>query len=61
MAEKKELTSAVQWISESLKDNPDQHLLRLVDQATFKFNLSPKDGEFLIKFFHTERKGKKLR
>ncbi len=44
------LKNAVQWISEKRKENADINLSHLVDQASFQFDLSPKDSEFLLRF-----------
>ncbi len=44
------LRNAVKWISEKRKENPDTNLSHLVDQASFQFDLSPKDSEFLLRF-----------
>jgi len=42
---------AIKWISQSLEEKPDQSVAKLVEQAVFKFDLSPVDSEFLIGFF----------
>ena len=44
------LKKAVQWISEKRKETPDINLTKLVDEAGFQFDLSPKDSEFLLRF-----------
>ena len=44
------LKQAVQWISEKRKEKPDINLIKLVDDASFRFDLSPKDSEFLLRF-----------
>ncbi len=44
------LKKAVKWISEKRKQNPDINLAKLVDDAGFQFDLSPKDSEFLSRF-----------
>ncbi len=44
------LRNAVKWISEKRKEDPDIILSHLVDQASFQFDLSPKDSEFLLRF-----------
>ena len=49
-----ELRRAIKWISENLKDDAGQPVQPLVQKAIFKFNLSPKDSEFVINFY---RKG----
>ncbi len=51
LPEGEQLRRAVKWISSSLQDNPDQRVLSLVEQAVFKFDLSPKDAEFLIRMY----------
>ncbi len=42
---------AVKWVSGNLQENPDQPVQPLVKDAIFKFDLSPRDAEFLIGFF----------
>jgi len=51
LPEGEELHRAIKWISDNLQDNAQQPLQPLVQQAIFKFNLSPKDAEFLIDFY----------
>jgi hypothetical protein len=46
-----DLRKAVKWVSSKLQDSPDQPLQPLVQEAIFTYDLSPKDGEFLIGFF----------
>jgi hypothetical protein len=55
LPEGEELRRAVKWISGNLQDNPDQPIHRLVQEAIFKFDLSPRDGEFLINFYSKKR------
>ncbi|MFH2012723.1 MAG: hypothetical protein ABIJ37_08510 [Pseudomonadota bacterium] len=45
---------AIKWISEQLQENPDQVVQKLVNKAIMRFNLSPKDAEFLIKFYSSQ-------
>ncbi len=51
LPEGEELRRAVRWVSDGLQDSPGQSVQPLVQEAIFKFNLSPKDAEFLITFF----------
>jgi len=44
------LKKAIQWISQERKKDPDINLAILVDKTAFKFDLSPKDSEFLLRF-----------
>ena len=37
------------WVSEECKYNPAKKLRTLVEEASLKFNLSPKDADFLIR------------
>ncbi len=48
------LKNAVKWVSEQRAENSDKRLGKLVEEATFRFDLSPKDAEFLIKFFRQQ-------
>ena len=50
-----ELRKAVKWISEQRIENPRINLLKLVESACVQFNLSPKDGEFLIRFIKEQK------
>jgi hypothetical protein len=50
-----ELRRAIKWISGNLQENPGQPVPPLVQEAVFKFDLSPRDGEFLIRFYRKER------
>ncbi len=45
------LRRAVRWVSDGLQDAPARPVQALVREAIFKFNLSPKDAEFLVRFF----------
>lgn len=44
-----QLRKAVKWISEKRKENAAINPVKLVDEASFKFDLSPKDSEFLLR------------
>jgi len=55
LPEGEELRRAVKWISDNIQENSEKPIHRLVQEAIFKYNLSPKDAEFLIGFFR-ERK-----
>ncbi len=45
-----DLRKAVKWVSEKRKHEHITDLKQLVDDACLKFNLSPKDAEFLSRF-----------
>ncbi len=42
-----DLRKAVKWISEEHLDNPDRNYRSIIEEACLKFNLSPKDAEYL--------------
>lgn len=42
---------AVKWVSVTLQECPKESLQTLVQKAIFKFDLSPKDADFLIRFY----------
>jgi hypothetical protein len=45
------LRRAVQWISEELKLDENQSKMKLLNEATMKFDLSPNEGEFLYNMY----------
>jgi hypothetical protein len=51
LPEGEELRRAIRWISGNIQENPDQRVQTLVQEAIFKFDLSPRDAEFLIGFY----------
>jgi hypothetical protein len=57
MPEGENLRRAVRWISQGLQEEPEKKLLHLVDQAVFRFDLTPKDAEYLINFFKPSGSG----
>ena len=44
------LRKAVKWMSEQRQENPGQQLSSLVEAASQRYNLSPKDEAFLLRF-----------
>ena len=56
--EGKNVQKAIKWISVNFEENENQSVKQLVEKAVFKFDLSPKDTEFLLGFFldHTREK-----
>ena len=49
--EGEDLRKAVKWISEERELNPEKALKELIEGASVTFDLSPKDEEFLYRFF----------
>jgi hypothetical protein len=52
-----DLRNAVKWISANIQEEPGQPVQPLIQQAIFKFDLSPKDAEFLIGFYSKKENG----
>ncbi|MBF0467455.1 MAG: hypothetical protein HQK61_00985 [Desulfamplus sp.] len=44
------LRKAIQWISEEREAKPGQNASLLAEQAAIKFDLTPDDSEFLLRF-----------
>ena len=55
MPEGEAIRKAVKWISDKLQDDPSKAVHKLINEAVMRFDLSPKDAEFLSEFY---RKGK---
>lgn len=47
---------AVRWIDERLRDDPHANRVRLVEEASKEFDLTPLDEEFLIRHLATRPK-----
>jgi hypothetical protein len=45
------LKKAVQWIDEQRRENPERSLAKLIDEASFKFGLTPLEADFLYRHF----------
>jgi hypothetical protein len=48
--EREALEHAIRWISDRRRERPDARVIELVDEAARRFDLSPRDQEFLIDF-----------
>jgi hypothetical protein len=55
MPEGEAIRRAVKWISGELQEDPNKSIQILVNDAVLRFDLSPKEAEFLTEFY---RKGK---
>jgi hypothetical protein len=58
LPEGEQLRRAVKWISDERLDNPGAGLSKLIGEACLKFDLPPKDAEFLAHFL-TEKGAEK--
>ena len=43
------LKQAIKWIDDKLASDPKADRLRLIDEASRKFDLTPLDGDFLLR------------
>ncbi len=51
------IKQAVKWIDDQLHDNPSADRVKLVDEASRRFDLTPLDEDFLIR--HLAERAKK--
>jgi len=58
LPEGEQLRKAIKWISDERIDNPGTSLSRLIGDACLKFDLPPKDTEFVMRFFTEKGSGK---
>ena len=49
------LKQAIKWISGERQEDETKDLSLLIQKAAFRFNLSPKDEEFLSNFYKEEK------
>ena len=52
-----DVRKAVKFIDEGLRYEPDKTVQALIEAACLKFNLSPKDEEYLRRFFRKASSG----
>ena len=45
------MRQAVKWISENLKEDEKRPIYRLIQDASLRFTLSPKEEDFLRSFY----------
>ena len=55
MPEGEALRKAVKWISNECKENRENKISLLICLAATKYNLSPKDEEFLRVFYYKDK------
>ena len=46
-----DLRKAVKWISDERKYGAEKTLLKLIEEASLKFDLSPMNADYLTNFF----------
>ena len=58
LPEGEQLRKAVKWMSDARTEQPGVSLFTLIEQASLKFDLTPKDAEFLMRYI-TENSAEK--
>jgi len=53
------LRQAVRWIAATRLEDESRSLSQLIQQASFKYNLSPKEEVFLVSFYQSDQTAKK--
>lgn len=51
MPESEKVKNAIRWISSVLEEDESRNIRILIDQATFQYDLSPKETEKLYQFY----------
>ena len=51
MPEGEAIRKAVKWISAELEEDPGKSSQKLVNEAVLRFDLSPKETDFLMEFY----------
>lgn len=46
---------AIRFVSESIEDAPERPVASILDEATLRFDLDPRQAEFLIEFYRSAR------
>ena len=57
MPEGEAIRKAVKWIAAQFEENPGVSGQKLVQNAVSRFDLSPKEAEFLIEFYRASKAG----
>ncbi len=55
LPEGESLRRAVRWISGRREENPEKPLMALVDEAMRRFDLTPVQSEYLVRFYRPMR------
>ena len=51
------MRNAIQWVSEERQKPSAKPVAQLVDAACLRFDLTPEESEFLLRFFTTQDNG----
>jgi hypothetical protein len=59
MPEGEVLRKAIKWISEEQECRPEKTINKLINEACIRFDLSPNESEFIIRFYRKENVSQK--
>ncbi|MBI2202805.1 MAG: hypothetical protein HYU41_02970 [Candidatus Rokubacteria bacterium] len=51
------IKQAVKWLDDQLADNPNADRVKLIDEASRRFDLTPLDTDFLYRHLAERKKG----
>ncbi|MBI5628628.1 MAG: hypothetical protein HY953_06895 [Candidatus Rokubacteria bacterium] len=51
------IKQAIKWIDEQVRDNPAADRVKLLDEASRRFDLTPLDADFLLRHLADRPKG----
>lgn len=49
------LRQSVKWISAAHEESPHKDYTKLIEEACFRFNLTPKEEAYLLSFYKNEK------
>jgi hypothetical protein len=55
MPEGENLRKAVKFVSEGIQHEPEKTVQALIEAACLRFNLSPKEESYLVRFFSEQK------
>ncbi|MEN6440222.1 MAG: hypothetical protein ABFD97_16735 [Syntrophobacter sp.] len=55
MPEGEAIRKALKWISAEIAEHPEKPVQKLVSEAIARFDLSPRDSEFLMGFYRKDK------
>lgn len=61
MPEGEALRKAIKWISAQMEEHPGKTRKEFINEAVARFDLSPKDADFLIEFYRKADQGAVLK
>jgi len=57
MPEGDAIRKAIKWVCASLQEDPKRTIANLAQEAIGRFDLSPKDADFLLRFYQDQKAG----